>query len=319
MSNDKSDENSSEVKESGEQPRVAREQWELFFFCFVIGVSGLLYMYLQRSGQATSALLYVGIPVVLALGLSLTPRARSAIGMTIKGITITLLIVAPIFQEGYICILFAAPIFYTVGIVCAWAVSKAASRDSNHKVEAALLVTVFALISFEGTTTMTSLPRRNHVVATKVVPASLDAVRSALSEPPSFDSHKPLFLRIFPYPVSVQGSGLNLGDTRRATFVAFKHIWWSKVEGDAVFTVTEASDRKVTFTPTSDSSYVGHYIKWENSEVDLEPVDATHTRVTWSLTFHRMYDPSWYFGPLQRYAVRLAAEELIDHVATPRS
>ena len=142
-------------------------------------------------------------------------------------------------------------------------------------------------------------------------------MRSKLSEPLSFSGTKPLFLRIFPYPVSVQGSGLQPGDIRRATFVAYKHIWWNRIEGDAVFAVSEASERKIVFTPVSDSSYVGHYLTWKGSEIDLEPVDDHNTRVTWTLSFHRKYDPSWYFGPLQRYAVRLAAEEFIDHAATP--
>jgi len=296
---------------------IPPQQWQLFFLCVIVGAAGFLYMLLKRNHVANSSLLYVGIPVVLGLGLSLTPRAKSAAGMTIKGITITLLIIAPLFQEGYICILFAAPIFYAVGIVCAWAVSLLTNRGGKHKVKAAMIISVFALISLEGATPATSRSRVNRVMASKVIPASRDSVRRKLSEAPSFNGVKPLFLRIFPYPVSVQGSGLQPGDTRRATFVAFKHIWWNRIEGDAVFVVSEASDRKVTFIPERDSSYVGHYITWEGSEVDLEPIDDEHTRVTWTLTFQRRYDPSWYFGPLQRYAVRLAAEELIDHAATP--
>ena len=45
--------------------------------------------------------------------------------------------------------------------------------------------------------------------------------------------------------------------------------------------------------------------------------NAGHTLVTWRLSFHRKYDPYWYFGTLQRYAVGLVAEELIAHAATP--
>lgn len=299
------------------QRELSPQQWQLFFLCLAVGTAGLLYMLLARHDLAASALLYVGIPVALALGLCLTPRAKSAMGMTFKGITIILLIVAPLFQEGYICIIFASPIFYAVGIVATWALTRLTNPNGKHKVEAAMIVTAFALISLEGTTSLTSLPRENRVTVSKVVPASLGSVRSKLSEPLSFSGPKPLFLRIFPYPVSVQGSGLQPGDTRRATFVAYKHIWWNRIEGDAVFSVSEATDRKVVFTPVRDSSYVGHYITWEGSEVDLEPLDDHHTRVTWTLSFQRKYDPSWYFGPLQRYAVRLAAEELIDHAATP--
>ena len=115
-------------------------QWQLFFLCLVVGTAGILYMFLSRRDLASSALLYVGIPVVLGLGLSLTPRANSAAGMTLKGITIMLLIVAPLFQEGYICIIFASPIFYAVGLVCAWAVTRMGKPGGTRKVEAAMIV-----------------------------------------------------------------------------------------------------------------------------------------------------------------------------------
>jgi hypothetical protein len=116
----------------------------------------------------------------------------------------------------------------------------------------------------------------------------------------------------------MEGKGLGVGDTRRATFVAYKHIFWNRVEGDAVFVITEATDRKVTFSLASDTSYVSHYVGWKKSQVELTPIDANHTQVTWALSFHRKYDPYWYFGTLQKYAVSLAAEELIDHAATPQ-
>jgi hypothetical protein len=41
------------------------------------------------------------------------------------------------------------------------------------------------------------------------------------------------------------------------------------------------------------------------------------TRVTWTLRYRRGLDPAWYFGPWERYAVRLAAAYLIESVATP--
>jgi hypothetical protein len=46
-------------------------------------------------------------------------------------------------------------------------------------------------------------------------------------------------------------------------------------------------------------------------------VDDTHTTVTWTLSYERCLDPSWYFGPWERYAAQLAARYLIDAVATP--
>jgi hypothetical protein len=39
--------------------------------------------------------------------------------------------------------------------------------------------------------------------------------------------------------------------------------------------------------------------------------------VTWTVGFTRRLDPAWYFAPAERHAVALAAEVLVDQVATP--
>jgi hypothetical protein len=297
--------------------KVGPAQWKLFFTVLVIGCAGLVYWFLRRGGLEQSAALYTGLPLLLALGLSLTPPDKSATGATMKGMAIALLLAAPIFQEGYICILFASPLFFAVGLIIAASIDwSRRRRNTNGKLESAAVVAVIALMAIEGTTPGTSFPREHEVVASKLVPAPIEAVRATLARAPRLGNGKPLFLRIFPYPVALQGEGLSVGDQRRATFVAYKHIFWNRIEGTAVFKVVEVSQDKVAFELASDTSYVGHYLDWRRSEVELKP-DPGGTLVTWRLSFHRKYDPYWYFGTLQKYAVGLVAEELIDHAATP--
>ena len=118
--------------------------------------------------------------------------------------------------------------------------------------------------------------------------------------------------------MEVSGSGLKVGDTRKFRFVAYKHIFWTKLEGETVMEVTESSPTRIKSVVTKDDSYIDHYIKWKGAEIVLDPIDDKKTKVTWKLSFHRIYDPYWYFGTLQEYAAKLAAEEMIDHAATPR-
>ena len=298
--------------------KIGPGQWKLFFTVLVIGCAGLVYWFLRRGGLEQSAALYTGLPLLLALGLSLTPPDKSATGATMKGMAIALLLAAPLLQEGYICILFASPLFFGVGLIIAAIVDWSRKRrDTKGKLQSAALVAVIALMAIEGTTPGTSFPREHEVVVSKLVPAPIEAVRTTLARAPVLGDNKPLFLRIFPYPVALEGEGLRVGDQRRATFVAYKHIFWNRIEGSAVFAVTEATERKIAFELVSDTSYVAHYLGWKRSEVELTPTDAAHTLVTWRLSFHRKYDPYWYFGTLQKYAVGLVAEELIDHAATP--
>jgi hypothetical protein len=60
-----------------------------------------------------------------------------------------------------------------------------------------------------------------------------------------------------------------------------------------------------------------HFLRWREIDVTWAPVDSVTTRVTWTVRYERGLDPAWYFGPMERYAVRLAAGYLIDSVATP--
>jgi hypothetical protein len=46
-------------------------------------------------------------------------------------------------------------------------------------------------------------------------------------------------------------------------------------------------------------------------------VDAATTSVTWTIRYRRDLDPAWYFGPMERFIVKRAADYLIDSVATP--
>ena len=87
--------------------------------------------------------------------------------------------------------------------------------------------------------------------------------------------------------------------------------------GDLVLALEESGPGFVRWRAMSDSSHMTHFLTWRESMVTWEPVNAETSKVTWTLRYERGLDPSWYFGPWERYAVRLAAGYLIDAVATP--
>jgi hypothetical protein len=74
----------------------------------------------------------------------------------------------------------------------------------------------------------------------------------------------------------------------------------------------------VTFTTESDTSHIVHWLSWRESHVAWRPAGAGRTEVTWTLLYDRELDPAWYFGPFERYAVRLATGYLLDTLATPQ-
>src|SRR4051812_30015431 len=95
-----------QIPENSSSQKLKSLPWATFFQVLVIGVAGIVYTIFRKHNLHDSAALYMGLPLLLALGLSLTPKAKSARGATMKGITISLLLAAIVFGEGYICILF---------------------------------------------------------------------------------------------------------------------------------------------------------------------------------------------------------------------
>jgi hypothetical protein len=67
----------------------------------------------------------------------------------------------------------------------------------------------------------------------------------------------------------------------------------------------------------SDTSKIAHWLDWRQAEVRWTAVRPNRTRVRWTVRYTRRLDPAWYFGPWERYAVRLAAGYLVENVATP--
>jgi hypothetical protein len=98
--------------------RVNSAQWMIAAFLFTGLVLGaLFYRLIMDVGLGHTSFMFIGIPVVLAIVLVLAPTPKSATGSILRGMTLALLIVAPLVGEGYLCILFASPLFLAVGLV----------------------------------------------------------------------------------------------------------------------------------------------------------------------------------------------------------
>ena len=263
----------------------------------------------KHLGQ--SAAMFLGVPVVLAILLAMAPKAKTVTGGIVKGITLALLIVAPLLGEGYLCILMASPLFYTVGVLVGVVVDYWRVRRATRLSCVAL---VLLPMCFEGITPELSLNRAETVMSTKVVDARADAVEGALTRSPRVGTVLPRFLRIgFPRPLEAHGEGLEVGAMRTIHFAGAE----GDPPGDLVMRVTERRPGYVRFETVSDGSKLTQWIRWSSSEVEWRAVDATHTEVRWTVHFARQLDPAWYFAPWERMAVGDAAKYLIDANAVP--
>jgi hypothetical protein len=272
--------------------------------------AALAYHLLVRHHLEQTSALFIGLPAILAIALSLAPHSKTALGMAMKGTTLAILMSGVLLGEGFICILLASPLFYLVAAIIG-ALIDHAKKTRNRSYCLALLPLL--PMCFEGVTEKLSFPRDETVVVEKEVAASASDVELTLSRLPRVDKPLPFFLRLgFPRAVETDGCGLNRGDRRRIHFAGGEGK-----PGDLLLGVAESDPGRVEFHVLSDQSKIAHWLEWKESIVSWSPAGEGRTRVTWTLRYRRLLDPAWYFGPWERYGVRLAGEVLIDSLATP--
>lgn len=302
-----------ELEPSAGRRRIEPAQWWVIALAIAFMAGSVLYRYLTNARYAHSAAMFIGIPAVLAILLALTPKAKTVTGGIVKGITLALLVLAPLLGEGYLCILVAAPLFYIVGLAVGLPIDAMRRRNRNGQT-LTCIVLVLLPMCLEGVKPELSFDRRQVVEVNRVVDAPVESVEAALADAPRIDRRLPGFLRIgFPRPLAASGTGLNIGAERRILF--------SGAEGDPagylVMRIAKRSPGYVRYETVSDGSKLTQWIRWDDSEVSWMPMDAQHTRVTWRVHFERGLDPAWYFAAWERAAVREAAGYLIDINAKP--
>jgi hypothetical protein len=279
-------------------------------------VVSIAYRVLVVNHLEHTSLVFIGLPALAAITL-LHTRPRTAIGTVNKVIAILLCLSGILFGEGLICIIMAAPIFFLVGTVIGWVINKLTGRRTPDDPQSGSWRGVVSLVvvplSLEGVVPSLAFDREEQVTVSRTVEATPEDVRLTIASVPSFDRQRPRFFRLgFPTPMHTSGAGLRVGDERRVMFSHGEHH-----SGALVMRVAATDSASALFTVVTDSSYITHWLSWEESDVRWERADAGRTRVTWSLRYRRRLDPAWYFAPLERYGVGLAAAYLIETLATP--
>lgn len=311
-------------------------RWAIITITLALAIGGFLYRLSQDSLLHQSAAFFIGVPTVLAITLALTPKAKSATGIIVKGLTLALLLSGVVFFEGFVCVLMAAPLFYLVGIAVGIPIDRARRRRKSQGRTYSIIGVALLLLSVEGVTPATSFSQRESVEVTRTVNAPTADVVRTLASTPTFDESLPFYLQLgFPRPVSASGSGLKVGDRRTIVFgkespmepmgasepggTSGHHREGPLQDGGGVLElrIVQSEEGRVVFEPIHDATAFTHWIAWGRSVVEWERVGAISTQVTWTLRFKRRLSPAWYFGPWERYAARMAAGYLIDTVVTP--
>ncbi|GAA1302094.1 hypothetical protein Psi02_48970 [Planotetraspora silvatica] len=258
----------------------------------------LLYRVLHAGHLEQTVLFYVGIPAVIALTVALTARPKSATGLIMSVITIGLALAGPLLNEGIVCLLMAAPIFYFIGFLIGGVLDWVArGRRREHALVAIPLLLGLAL---QGGS---SAPPLEEVSATRVAAPGAD-IGVALTRTPVFRPFDSLFLEAgFPRPLASDGEGLQIGDTRKITFTPRRPLGIGAPPEPRSMTlrVSALASGRVVFAVVEDTTLA----RW----LDLREAEFRWQgeRLEVTLRYRRTFGPGWYFGPLQRYALSEAA------------
>lgn len=283
----------------------------------VLAAGSIAFRQMVGTGLEQTAALFIGIPALLAMAAVFIPTS-TAIGVACKAVTIGLMISLIFLGEGVVCVAMSAPLFYLIAVVAGGAIQtiRRSRGESAHRTFSLLALLAIGPMSLEGVTPLTTIARDVTVAETRVVHASADAVAAAIRQQPRFDRKLPAYLGIgFPRPTF--------------TWIDERH-WVIRMRGGEMrldgmepqagnlhLAIDEEGPGRIRWRAVSDNSHMTHFLNWQSSQVEWQAIDAETTRVTWTLRYQRGLDPAWYFGPMERYAVGLAAGYLIDAVATP--
>jgi len=306
--------------------RVNLAQKQIIGFIVVLAVVNVAYRLVYLTGASRTAALYVGVPTLLAVGLALTPRRKSATGMLLKGSTLALLIACVILPEGLICLLFALPLVALISVIVGGSIDWSRRRRRGQGPTLMAVTLPLLLMSMEG---VVGTPFDSHdtVTASLTVAATPAQVAASVAATPRFDADLPPFLTVgFNRPRSATGSGLEVGATRAIDFTGGTHDdhplrlfglgGHRSVDHHAEMhlRVVESGPGRVVFRVDHDGTMLSRWVRLDRAVVTWQAVGASTTRVTWSLEYERLLYPTAYFAPLQRFGMDQAAGYLLDAV-----
>lgn len=293
----------------------------------IIGVVSILIRLLMQYNFDRSALLYVGIPFLIAISLLFIKRPepphnwkRRYVNIIIMSLVI-MLGSSIILFEGFVCIVMFMPIYFFIIFLMFLLEAFNQYRKSNHKGKnyTHVLPALILLSSFEGVTPELSFEREYEVVSEKIISASISEIQQQLKQPIELNKSRHWLLTLFPMPYNIDAETLVAGDVHTINFRYHRWFVTNTHEGSMKLEISAVEENYIRTRFIEDTSYISNYLKLHGTEINLEAIGNNETKVSLRIKYHRLLDPVWYFGPLQEYAVGLTAQFLLDEVITPKS
>lgn len=292
-------------------------------FLLIIGFFFLVTRTLLDSSFKHSALLYILVPYCVAVVIYIfmpQPQGRyrwQRFARHMFSAIIVMLATSALLFEGFLCVLMFMPIYIFFAILgFAFAPKEFPVTDKVDVFRVSIMPIVIALLSLEGVNAAVSMEREHSITRVHTVQLSTAQIHKSLAMPIHLDGERSAFLSLFPLPSHVEAGSLNAGDIHKAHF---KYKRWGMdgvnvKTGQTWLKIASVEPLHIKTEVIKDTSYFAHYLTIHGTDIRLEPIDTNTTQVSLTIHYRRELDPAWYFGPLQKTAIKQSGDYLINHV-----
>jgi hypothetical protein len=195
-----------------------------------------------------------------------------------------------------------APIFYGVAALIVFIVQYLKKRNKTNLYSVVIIPTLIILAQpFE-----IKVEPKIQTVETSVIVQKEVSIDS-FNKNPNFLKNYPNFFKIgFPKPIEIKETGTNIGDVRNIQFKSN-----TKGIGTLSIEIIEKSNSSITFKPISDNTHINHWLTWKQIKVEIIKISPNETKIKWTSQYQCDLGPSWYFEPLEEFAVEIMNKHLI--------
>ena len=292
-------------------------------FLLIIGAATLLTRLGLDSRFATTSLFYCLIPYLIGVVLYIfvpQPEGWSKpkrFARHILAALIVMLASSAILFEGFLCVLMAAPIYlFFASLTFAFGRPHPNydEKTVSNVFRVSIVPVIVAIISVEGLTDTTSFPREEIITRTQVLNLTPEQIHANLAQPVHMEEGRSKFLSLFPLPEKVEADKFTQGETHKAFFTYRRWGFTNIHKGETWVHLKTIEPLRIETEITKDTSYFSHYLTVHGTQIDIVPQADGTTRVSLTIRYRRELDPAWYFGPMQRRAMRESADYLLTNV-----
>lgn len=292
----------------------------------IIGAASILIRLLVSYEFDRTALLYVGVPFLVALAMLFVvkkpekPSLHTNYFHIVAWSLIVMLGTSIVLFEGFVCVVMFMPIYFA--IILLMYLFQLLAQYLNHvdkgKHYANVIPVLIFMSAFEGVFPSASFEREYSVTKELVIDSSLAQIKHQLTQPMQLDIERNWLLSLFPMPSRINAGTLAAGDKHTIDFIYHRWFVTNTHKGNMTLELSEVEQNYIRTTFLEDTSYIGNYLRLKGTEIEFTPTVDGNTAISLTIHYHRFLDPAWYFGPLQEYAIGQTASLLLDELFVPQ-